>query len=247
MLNTKKILRFILALAAILAAIGAWHFVRQALTGHGKPKTTATASRAAAIPSPTGLGASELDVATSPDDAPIAELHGTDFTAIVSRNGNPLYKNLAIELNDGGSINDLVRSTGNNVKLENELFSAGDTFELRRLLPTTVREQLIVKGSEALSDGLGPVSTYAIYHVENTVVTELLNLVTERDFRGLKGDPALKIAATITEKTEDGQLSIVYSYAVNRTKPQTIIFKWNGKEFVDETGTYKQLDKKYRP
>ncbi len=244
---TKKSLGLILALIVILSGIVLWYFTRTIPIS--RKNTNIVASSILAPAAPPAL-VPRVAVETFDSDAafesPNNELHGKDFTVNITDDG-ALYKNLNINLNDGKSINELVRADGSTTNLEKVLFSSGNVFELKRLLPNIAREQLIIKGSAVLTDGYGIVKDYSVYRIDDTKLTELINLVTERDFSGAKGQSALKLTGTVTDKEENGKFFIIYRYRANQTKFQTILFQWNGSRFVDPSGQYEKLNEKYRP
>jgi hypothetical protein len=242
---SKKIIACVLGLSAALAVVGGWHLAhtrdtRQAPLAHASPPGPART----VIKQPPASDSGDSD---APSDAPFAELHGKDFTVTVSENGNELYKNLAIKLSNGTSIGEILYLSGDKRQLENELYSQADKFELVRILPHAAREQLVVKGSAALPDGYGTIGSYAIYRIDDTMITELLNVVTERDFSGLEGQAAQKFSATVTPETREGKTVIAYRYMTDKEPFKTIVFEWDGKSFVDPSGSYRHLDEKYRP
>lgn len=184
---------------------------------------------------------------TTDSDESIFNQRGEDFVLSVTENGNSLYKNLEIKLANGNSIKEVIGIDGSTSRLENLLFSNNAQFELKRLLPNEKREQIVVTGKTVLPGGYGTVGTYTIYRVDEEQLTELINLITERDFPGLEGQPAQKLTASVSEKMEDGQLAIVYRFLADSLHYRTIVFRWNGSDFVDSSGKYKSIDAKYRP
>lgn len=182
-----SVLRLVVLAAAVLAVAGRGYLAHTRAPTPGAPSHTgpSTLTSAASTPSP---GSASVDAETS-GDAPLAQLHGSDFTVTVSDNGNELYKNLAVELNNGTSIAEILRLSGDKEKLANELYSQGDQFELAHLLPDAAREQLVVNGSSLLPDGNGTLGTFAVYRIDDTVLTELFNVVTERNVDAIEGTP----------------------------------------------------------
>jgi hypothetical protein len=185
----------------------------------------------------------------SPTDShdSIFNQRGEDFVLSVTENGNSLYKNLEITLTNGNPIKDVISIDGSTSRLENLLFSNNALFELKRLLPNEEREQIVVTAKTVLPGGYGTVGNYTIYRVDEEKLTQLINLITERDFPGLEGQPVQKLTASVSEKMEDGQLAIVYRFLADSLHHRTIVFRWNGSSFVDSSGKYKSIDAKYRP
>ena len=152
-----------------------------------------------------------------------------------------------ITMASGKSVTDCIDMDGGKSKLDDIRFSPSDSFELKKLITGFPREQLVVRGSAWLTRGEGGVETYFIYRIDEAGITELLHLVTGREFDGDDDRPSLSLTATVQEKIENGELVIVYCYKTDNRKYRTINFRWNGSAFIDATGTYKKLHEKYSP
>lgn len=174
------------------------------------------------------------------------ELNGVDFKLTISPNSNPKYQDLQVLMNGNKPIRDFIGMDGQSTKIENLTFNQNDTFELKKLIPEAEREQIIGLGREWLPDGYGALGTYSVYLVEPIHLTEVLSLITERECNG-QDKPAQSLQATVTEKTIDGQLTIEYRYSAEKAPYQTILFRWDGKAFVDSSGRYKEIHDQYHP
>lgn len=213
-------------------------------------------SNAADVP---GKASTEVlsDDAAVDDNWKQTKLKGKDFeltiwgSASKSIYGNIDNKSQHIEITmDGGnSATNFINSDGSKFELGQVIFAPGYSFELKRLIPDTTREQLIIKGSEWIPRGVGSLGTYTIYRIDEKGITELLSLITER-YRSedeINDQPSLSFKATVQEKMENNKLVITYRYQEDGGKYHTINFRWNGKAFVDATGTYKKIDEEYYP
>jgi len=177
-----------------------------------------------------------------------SKLKGTDFeltTQTIESNGE---QRLTIRMNTGKPVANFTSVSGEKYLLENITYSPADSFKLKNIIPGAQREQLVVRGNTLLTRGEGQVKSYSIYRIDETGITELLNLITKRNFDGQDNRPSLYLTATVKEKIENNKLVIEYRYkGDDMSKYRVIRFKWNGSAFVDAKGSYKKIQNKYRP
>jgi hypothetical protein len=183
-----------------------------------------------------------------------AKLKGKDFELTASAMSGELigyqnqYQNISIQMDNGNILSEYRNSvTGEKLRIEDAGFAPGDVFKLKNLLPGVPREQLIVEGSEWFPRGEGTTENYTIYRVDDNGITELLSLLTKRDFDGIEDSnrPAVYFSATVEEKIENKKLTIVYKYTINKGKHHKLNFEWDGRKFTEKTGKYKEVRELY--
>lgn len=188
---------------------------------------------------------------TSPDieRKPIQTLKGVDFLIETYDNGNDQDKDISITFDDGKTIAQYFDINDKKYQIGQILFNKNDQFELKKILPDAPREQLIITGSNFLHEGMGTVDVYQIFIIEKNAMVNILNLLTERnrDKVEMYQLPPQKLKATVQLEVENGQPLIKYQYSLEDSPLQTILFKWNGKKFVDTSGKYKEIENEYTP
>jgi hypothetical protein len=203
------------------------------------------------------LHTGEDDAAADENSLQATKLKGKDFELTIWGSANKSmygdidnqYQHIEIIMDGNKPVTDYIDIGGNKFQLEDIIFAPGYSFELKKLIPGTTREQLITQGSEWIPRGVGSLGTYSIYRIDEQGITELLNLITDR-YRSedeINDQPSLSLEADVQEKMENGKPVIIYCYQEDGGKYHTIIFRWNGKAFVDATGMYRKIDEKYSP
>lgn len=212
------------------------------------PARTAPATVPVSAPVPAPSAATMPEQPEDPVQPAIAQsLKGRDFSLQVSVNGNDMFRNLEVNMDDGTPIQLLRTLKGGTGELVNETFAPADTFELVNLIPGEVREQIACKGSQLLNRGEGMLDTYTIYRIEGDHLQELISVITMRDREDGNGMPPQKLDAHIEQTTRDGHPAFVYRVKAGNAPEQTIVFLWNGKKFEDTSGAYQKIADEYAP
>lgn len=183
-----------------------------------------------------------------------AKLNGKDFElSAFAMSGDYIgyqnkYQKISIKMNNGKLLTDYTDNvSGKKLKIEEVGFAPGDVFNLKNMLPGEPREQLIVNGSEWFPRGEGIAENYTIYRVDDDGITELLTLLTKREFDGIEvhNRPAVHFSANVEEKLENKKLTIVYKYTNNNGKRHKLNFVWDGRKFTEKSGKYKAVKDLY--
>ena len=256
MRSTKKIVAIlILAAGAILAGIVVY---RLSATNAKPPVTPRTVLPATAAPAPADTAsvpatpAETAPEATSdyerlPQGEVTQTLKGRDFSLRVSVNGNDSFRDLEITLDDGTPIRTLRTLEGETGELSNNTYAPGDTFKLVELIPGEPREQIVCKGSAALTQGEGEIDTYTLYRIAGDRLEELFYVITDRHREADDNMTAQRLQATVEPTTRDGRPAFVYRVRTGGVPERTIVFVWNGKRFEDPSGEYDKIDADNRP
>ncbi len=124
----------------------------------GAPPPPPIAPASATVPAPAEI-AKQSDADADADEQNALQrtqsLKGKDFSLDVYVNGNELLRNVFISMDDNRAIRWLRPLQGDAWELASMTFSPADVFELINLIPGEAREQIICKGSTALSAGQG--------------------------------------------------------------------------------------------
>ena len=234
----RKLIAACLAVSALTAAAIVLH-----RADPGPALTTAPVVLPAPPPAPAAPAIAEAPEAPeAPVQAEITQaLKGQDFSLRVSVNGNDSFRDLAVTMDDGTPVRLLRTLEGTAGELSNVTFAPADAFELVRLIPGEVREQIVCKGSALLNRGEGMLDSYTLYRIEGDHLQELISVITMRDREEDEGMPAQKLEASIEPATRDGQPAFLYRVKAGNAPEQTIIFLWNGKQFEDASGAYRKI------
>lgn len=234
--------------AAAVALLAGGMMIRQLHAGAPLPPI---APASATVPAPAKI-AEQPDADADADEQnalqPTLSLKGKDFSLDVFVNGNELFRNVDISMDDNRPIRWLRQLDGEALELAGTTFSPGDDFELKHLIPGEAREQIICKGGAALSAGQGIIATYAIFRIEGDTLQELFNVITKRERDG-DGDGAApqQLEANVEPTTRDGQPAFLYRVKAGADPEKTIVFRWNGKQFEDTSGEYAKIRDEYAP
>ena len=232
--------------AVALLAVGI--VFRQLKPGAPPPPPTAPAS--ATVPAPAEV-AKQTDADADADEQNALQrtqsLKGKDFSLDVYVNGNELFRNVFINMDDNSAIRWLRPLQGDAWELAGTTFSPADVFELTNLIPGEAREQIICKGSTALSAGQGIVSNYSVFRIEGDTLKELFNVITERERDGEGETPPQRLEANVEPTTRNGQPAFIYRVKVEKNPEKTVVFLWNGKQFEDASGDYDRITNGYAP
>lgn len=236
----KKLIAATLATIALLAA--------GMILYRGNASTPAP--QAAPKPAAVTQVPSEAPAAQTEDEQEVTytqTLKGLDFLLRVSVNGNDMYRDLEIIMDDGKPVSLLGTLDGQTAKLENITFSPNDNFKLVKLIPGDDREQIVCEGSAWLMRGEGLLSTYTLYRIEGGRLQELISVITERNREEGNGPAAQELNARIEQTTLDGKPAFLYQVKAGAAAERTITFVWNGKRFEDASGEYAKIREEYLP
>ncbi|MES2118624.1 MAG: hypothetical protein V4578_25880, partial [Pseudomonadota bacterium] len=203
----------------------------------GAPPRPPIAPASATVPAPAEI-AEQSDADADEQNAlqRTQSLKGKDFSLDVYVNGNELFRNVDISMDDNRAIRWLRPLHRDAWELASMTFSPADVFELINLIPGEAREQIICKGSTALSAGQGIVGNYSVFRIEGDTLKELFNVITERERDGEGETPPQRLEAHVEPTTRNGQPAFIYRVKVEKAPEKTIVFLWNGKQFEDASG-----------
>ncbi|GJI97267.1 hypothetical protein RugamoR57_39850 [Duganella caerulea] len=240
----KKLIGSVGAMAAVVVLVLA------ANRRHAEAPVAPTPQVATEAPVSPKAPAAATSAASEPEDAVghvTQSLKGKDFNLQVMVSADPSFRILKVSMADGERI--LFRRTlgGETGELGQMGFAPSDEFELKQLIPSDVREQIVRRCNQYPVQGEGKYGVYAIYRIDGFYLQTLIHLITERVPEDGNGPSPQKLKATVEETVRDGQPAIIYRAKVGQQPERTIVFRWNGKIFEDPTGEYAKIKSEYNP
>jgi len=157
---------------------------------------------------------------------------------------------IAIQTKDGNRVTE-VHDGSDSTVIESFALPANTTIDIVKLIPASKYDQIRMISSEPLPDDAGSIATLTLYNVIDNYLESVLMLVTDRRRITCNGndseascplywhaDYTIDAAATPT---------INVNYTLNDAEVHTLSLYWNGKSFVDPSGSFEPLMAKLIP